>query len=286
MADDTSCVQISAQDRYMIRGGIPGRERLRVLARAMAPTTSALLDRVALAPGMRCLDAGCGGGDVTCELARRISPGGHAVGLDIDETTLDLAREEADAQAIGNVEYRVGDILATDLAPAYDAIYVRFLLTHLADPPAAVARIAAGLRPGGVLIVEDIDFTGAFCHPPSPAYDRYARVYTETAWARGVDPNIGPRLPGLLAGAGLQPVHVNVVQPTGIRPDGVEHDIKLVTPLTLENIADAAIVQRLITREELDEAVDELYRLATDPTTLMAFPRIVQSWAYSTPPPQ
>jgi SAM-dependent methyltransferase len=280
MAADTSC----PQDRYIIRGGIAGRERLRVLARAMAPTTSALLDRVGLAPGMRCLDAGCGGGDVTCELGRRVSPGGRAVGLDVDETKVDLAREEADARAIGNVEYRVGDILETDLGPAHDAIYVRFLLTHLADPAAAVGRIAAGLRPGGVLIVEDIDFTGAFCHPPSPAYERYAQVYTQTAWARGFDPNIGPRLPGLLAGAGLEPVFVNVVQPTGIRPDGVERDIKLVAPLTLENIADAAIAERLITREELDEAVDVLYRLAADATTLMAFPRIVQSWAYSTPP--
>jgi SAM-dependent methyltransferase len=277
-------VGCSAQDRYIIRGGILGRERLRVLARAMAPTTSALLDRVALAPGMSCLDAGCGGGDVTRELARRVSPGGDVVGIDIDETKVDLAREEADDRAIGNVEYLVGDVLDTDLAPAYDAIYVRFLLTHLADPAAAVRRIATGLRAGGVLIVEDIDFTGAFCHPPSPAYDRYARVYTETARARGFDPYIGPRLPGLLAGAGLERVHVSVGQPVGIQGDGLEHDIKLVTPLTLENVADAAIAERLTTREELDDALDALYRLADDTKTLMAFPRIVQSWAYAPSP--
>jgi len=48
----------------------------------------------------------------------------------------------------------------------------------------------------------------------------------------------------------------------------------------LENIAGAAIAERLIARE----AFDVLYRLAADTTTLMAFPRIVQSWAYSTPP--
>jgi len=84
----------------------------------------------------------------------------------------------------------------------------------------------------------------------------------------------------VLAGAGLEPVHVNVVEPTGIRPAGVEYDIKLVTPLTLENIAGAAIAERLITRE----ALDVLHRLAADTTTLMAFPRIVQSWAFSTPP--
>jgi hypothetical protein len=82
----------------------------------------------------------------------------------------------------------------------------------------------------------------------------------------------------------LEQVHVNVAQPAGIRRDGLEHDIKLVTPLTLENVADAAIAERLITREELDDALDVLYRLAGDTTTLMAFPRIVQSWAYSPSP--
>ena len=80
--------------RYIIRGGIEGRERLRVLARAMQPTTSALLDRVGVTPGMACLDVGCGGGDVTLELARRVIPGGSAVGADLDETKLSLAREK------------------------------------------------------------------------------------------------------------------------------------------------------------------------------------------------
>jgi predicted O-methyltransferase YrrM len=268
-------------DRYIIRGGIAGRERLRVLARAMRPTTLALLDRVGPQPGMRCLDVGCGGGDVTSELAGRCRPGGRAVGIDVDETKIDLAREEAEECRTDNVDYRVGDIFDTDLAPEYDAIYVRFLLTHLSDPAAAADRIVAGLRPGGVLIVEDIDFTGSFCCPPSAAYERYVQVYTETARTRGVDPDIGPRLPGLLAGAGLDPVHVNVLQPAGIKPEDVERDIKLVTPLTLGNIADAAIAEELIARDELDAVLDDLYRLAGDATTLMATPRIVQSWGYA-----
>ena len=173
-----------------------------------------------------------------------------------------------------------GDILATELTPEYDAVYVRFLLTHLADPGAATVRIAAGLRPGGVLIVEDIDVTGSFCHPANAAYDRYAELYTRAAWARGVDPNIGPRLPQLLVAAGCKQVSMNVVQPTGMTPEGHEGDVKLVSPLTLENIADTAIAEGLATREEIEAVLDELYRLASDPTTVLAIPRIVQAWGY------
>jgi SAM-dependent methyltransferase len=273
---------LSAQNRYIIRGGAPGRDRLRVLARASQPTTMALLDRFAIGPGTSCLDVGCGGGDVTRELARRVLPAGRVVGIDMDETLIEIARDEARAAGLDNVEYRVGDFLDIKLPREYDAIYVRFLLSHVSDPAAAAEWIAGGLREGGVLIVEDVDFAGCFCHPASEAYDRYTDLYTKTGQARGVDPNIGPRLPGLLAGAGLDPVHVNVVQPTGFRPNGVEKDIKVLMPLTLANIADSAIAEGLIARDEADALLDEMYRLADDPTTVVAMPRIVQSWGYVT----
>ncbi len=58
----------------MIRGGKQGYDRLAVLARNWLPTTSALFDRVQLGAGMRCLDLGCGGGDVTLVMARRVGP--------------------------------------------------------------------------------------------------------------------------------------------------------------------------------------------------------------------
>jgi hypothetical protein len=65
---------------YVIRGGIPGRERLRILGRVMAPASGTLFDRIGLRNGQVCLDVGCGGGDDTLEIARRIAPAGRAVG--------------------------------------------------------------------------------------------------------------------------------------------------------------------------------------------------------------
>jgi 2-polyprenyl-3-methyl-5-hydroxy-6-metoxy-1,4-benzoquinol methylase len=267
-------------DRYILRGGLEGGERLRILGRAMYPTTAALFDRVGIVRGMSCLDVGCGSGAVTRELARRAGPAGRAVGIDIDRTVLELARCEAERDGAWAIEYHEADVLTAKLAPEYDAIYARFLLTHMADPAAAAARIAAGLRPGGVVIVEDIDFAGSFCHPSSAAYDRYTELYTQTARARAVDPNIGARLPQLLVAAGCKRVRVNVVQPAGMTPDGHEGDVKLMTPLTLENIADSSIAEGLATRTEIDSVLDELYRLAFDRTTVLALPRIVQTWGY------
>ena len=57
-------------EHYVIRGGVEGRERLRMIARTMRPTTLALFDRVGIPRDARCLDVGSGGGDVTLDLAR------------------------------------------------------------------------------------------------------------------------------------------------------------------------------------------------------------------------
>jgi 2-polyprenyl-3-methyl-5-hydroxy-6-metoxy-1,4-benzoquinol methylase len=56
---------------YAIRGGATGRERLRILSRVMYASTISLLDRFSFNDGQQCLDIGCGGGDVTLELAKK-----------------------------------------------------------------------------------------------------------------------------------------------------------------------------------------------------------------------
>ena len=88
---------------YVIRGGVEGRERLRLLSAVMGPSTRALLAEVGIAAGSACLDLGCGGGDVTLELARALGPGGRVLGVDLDEIMVDMARREAEEQRLSNV---------------------------------------------------------------------------------------------------------------------------------------------------------------------------------------
>src|SRR5262245_44073679 len=139
---------------YVLRGGVEGAERLRLLGRVVGPTTEALLSRVGVAEGLRCLDVGCGLGAVTLELARRVGPAGQAVGVDLDEPVIELARQEARRRRLPAV-FAVGSALGLAEEPAYDLVYARFLLSHLAQPDQAVRRLAGAARPGGVVVVED-----------------------------------------------------------------------------------------------------------------------------------
>src|SRR5262245_34117914 len=179
---------------YVLRGGEEGAERLRLLGRVIGPTTEALLARVGVTEGMRCLDVGCGLGAVTLELARRVGPAGQAVGIDLDEPVLELARQDAEQQRLPAV-FRVGSVLELAEEPTYDLVHARFLLSHLARPDEAMRRLAGAARPGGVVVVEDTDFAGHFCHPACPAFDRYVALYRTVVRGRGGDACLGPRLP-------------------------------------------------------------------------------------------
>jgi len=236
--------------------------------------TAALFERVPIAAGMKCLEIGSGSGDISIELARRVGPRGHVLGVDIDDTKIELARQEAAQLKVGNVEFRWLDIRESDLTVAFDLVYVRFVLTHLSDPDSVVGTIRSLLRPGGLVILEDIDFSGHFVYPESAAFNRYHELYCAVVEQRGGNPNIGQQLPLLLRHHGFADIQVSVVQPMAL-----EGEIKVITPLTLENIADAVIQEELATHEEISDLVRELYDYVASPETLAGVPRVVQTWA-------
>ncbi len=149
--------------QYVIRGGKLGYERLQVLARSWQLTTSALLDRAGPGPGMSCLDLGCGGGDVTFELARRAAPGGSATGIDMDEVKLGLARQAAAAQGISNVAFRAQDIYAWAEPGRYDLVYCRNVLQHLT----AEAIIREGIASAGQVQAALASLAGFVADPGS-----------------------------------------------------------------------------------------------------------------------
>jgi SAM-dependent methyltransferase len=260
-----------ASDPYIIRGGAEGRARLRVLTAAMGPYTNPFLDSAEIPAGAGVLDIGCGGGDVTRELARRVGPRGQALGADIDAVKIALAREEPG----DNVQFEVADVLTGALAGPFDVVYARFLLSHLTDPAAALRRMLALLKPGGMLLVEDVDFAGHFCHPPRASFDNYVRWYREAAQRRGADACLGAKLPAFVRDAGAVKI-----EPRAINPAACEGPIKHMAPMTLAAIADSLVAEKIAERGAIDADVADLEAAALDTAVFMSIPRIVQVRAF------
>ena len=204
----------------------------------------------------------------------RACPDGAVVGVDFDATKVELATTEAAAAGVDNVTFRVEDVTtAPEPDDRFDVIYVRFVLTHLPDPAAALRHAIARLAPGGVLMVEDIDFRGHFCEPPSPRSTATSSSTPRPRALGGVTRTSVPACPGCCCDAGLADVQMYVVQPAGL-----VGDVKQMAALTMEAIADSVLAAELAERAEIDTVVDELYAYARDPHTVLSVPRVVQAW--------
>lgn len=107
-------------------------------------------------PGSRILDAGCGSGRIAVELARR---GHRCVGVDVDASMLAEARADAEAAGLGPdrlrwVEADLAGLRLDDEEP-FDLVVCAGNVIPLVAPgteSAVLEALAAGLRPGGLLV--------------------------------------------------------------------------------------------------------------------------------------
>ena len=258
----------------MISGGRAGYDRLQVLARVRWPETAELLELVGVRSGMRCLDLGCGGGNVTLELARLVAPDGHVTGIDMDEEKLALARAEAESAGLENAEFRRVDVYEWSEPATYDLVYTRFLLEHLDRPLDVLVRMWAAVRPGGSLAVEDTDFDGLFCDPENDGFDFWSRVNPAVLERNGGDPRMGQKLFRLFLEAGIPDPRLRLTQEAT-----TSGEAKTLPQLTLDATADAIVAAELASEEEIAAAVRSLAMFADDPTTVMGGPRVFQVWA-------
>jgi len=116
----------------------------------LAPITAALLARAAARPGERIVDIGCGCGETTIELARRVQPAGRVLGIDI--STPMLARAARRVRPGLPVELVEADATTHPFAEgAFDLLVSRFGVMFFAEPELAFANLRRALRPGGRL---------------------------------------------------------------------------------------------------------------------------------------
>jgi ubiquinone/menaquinone biosynthesis C-methylase UbiE len=180
-------------------------ERLRAQARVWEAATGRLLDQVALVPGARCLDAGCGPGETMRLMAQRVGPSGRVTGVDVDE------RLGAQALAmLHDAGHRQCEFVRVDLTTgspipgaSFDLVYARLLLYHLPQRTAVLRRLWQMVAPGGHLLVQDYDLRSCGVLPPLESVDECLRVATGAFSAAGCDVAVGARLPLLFEEAGI-----------------------------------------------------------------------------------
>jgi SAM-dependent methyltransferase len=176
------------------------RRRLDAMETLWDPGTRRVLTDVGIAPGWSCLEVGAGGGSITRWLGEAVGPTGRVVAADLDPRYLE---DVPDGTEVVQLDVRTDDLPGAD----FDLIHARLLLEHLSEHTAVVQRLAAALRPGGWLVVEDYDWGGFGFLTGTEDMDRITQAVLDFMSLAGFHPRYGRMIPSDFDAAGLRTVH-------------------------------------------------------------------------------
>ena len=129
-------------------GGLHWTRRQDLQDALLAPLSRLALDGAKAMPGEQVIDVGCGCGESSIDLAKRVAPGGHVYGIDISVPMLTRARERIpDGAPLTFIE---ADAATFEFQPgSVDLLFSRFGVMFFADPAAAFANMRKAMKPGG-----------------------------------------------------------------------------------------------------------------------------------------
>lgn len=251
----------------------PTAQRFASLEALYDPRTIRFLDATGVGPDWGCLEVGGGSGSVAAWLADRVGDTGHVLVTDIDPRFLTTLAEAGRP----HVEVRRHDVGVDPLPEgAFDLIHARLVLIHVPTAPAALARLASALRPGGWLVVEDFDAT--FIDRAFPTADPADAVVVRAAFtalgellvARGAGRGWGRSLYQRFMDLGLE--EVGMEGHLAVRPGGSAG--ALLDQANLVQVREAAVSAGLIPADEMDG----MLALLEDPACAFASPTMFTAW--------
>ena len=145
-------------------------------------------------PGERILDMGCGPGFYCLELVEEVGPSGAVTGLDSSPAMLQLAARRCAAH--DNIQLREAEATALPVEDgAFDAALTVQVIEYVADPGAALRELHRALRPGGRVLVWDVDWATASIQSADPGRtERVLGAWDEHLAHPSLPRTLAPRL--------------------------------------------------------------------------------------------
>ncbi|MBL4676239.1 MAG: methyltransferase domain-containing protein [Mucilaginibacter sp.] len=163
--------------------------------------------RPLLKQGLCVLDAGCGTGATSKDIAKLVGPTGKVTGIDNTQYFIESGRETY--TEIENLELHHADLYTYEPEEKFDLIVSARTLQWLSDPQKAVNKLKSLLKTGGILSILDYNHEALEWQPKPPASMRqFYATFLRWRSEAGMDNMMADSLPGLFKEAGLQDIEV------------------------------------------------------------------------------
>lgn len=263
--------------QYALGGTLTEQQRLIAQAHSLEPHARSMLDRIAIKPGSRAVDFGCGPIGIMNLLSERVGLDGVVVGIEREPRFAAMARAELSERGLRNVQVVTGDALKSGLEKgSYDIVHERLILINLppASQEALLAEMSSLLKPGGTIALQEFDSASYVCYPEHPSWNALLSIWNDSFHATGGNEFVGRSLGRLLQSAGARNIqmraHVEIAQIGEYRRT---HLLSL-----LRSMQDRVLASGRITKNELQEHMAALSEHLADPGTTLIDKLIVQAW--------
>jgi SAM-dependent methyltransferase len=194
-----------ARYRYILGDSRGEAARLRFQAKLWDPVSFALFDRLAIKPGWRILEIGPGQGSLHMDLRRRTR--GPVDAVERSAPFASRLRRLCSRDGFGRGAIWEIDLIDAPLPKAkYDLIFARWVFLFLPEPEKHLRKLAAALKPGGRIAIQDYHRASMALYPSPRDWDNLMAADRTFFRTQGGDASIGGRLPELYRRAGLVPV--------------------------------------------------------------------------------
>jgi ubiquinone/menaquinone biosynthesis C-methylase UbiE len=159
-----------------------------------------------LCPGAEVLSVGCGPG-VILRAVTNLDSSIRATGIDVSEGRLQQAKDKNRENS--RVQFVCGDAQSMEFqSNSFDLVYCRMLLQYLKEKERAVSEMTRVCKPGGTVLLQDLDGQLLWHYPEEPAVQRTLERVVTALGATGFDPFVGRKLFWLAHNAGLTRIEV------------------------------------------------------------------------------
>ena len=180
-------------------------------------STRLLCEHAGISTGMQVLEIGSGAGDVAFMLAELVGTSGQVVGVDINPSILETARQRASSVGLKNVEFLADDARTLAFDDKFDALVGRFVLMYMADPVDALQKLVTHLKPDGIVAFQEPEYTlyPAYSHPETPLMNQLHLWILDVFKHSGAHLDMGIGLYPAFVKVGLPPPEIHLHSPIG-----------------------------------------------------------------------